>query len=229
VAKKLKQTWDGRVNTWHHNVTNSPGFEAIREEILRRAQPGPEDTCVELGAGTGFLTFPLAEAAGSVLAVDVSQAMTDRLDNEAKRAGRATVTAITSDVTRFSLPRQSVDLVVSNYVLHHVHNADKRAIVRQARRWLRPGGRMVVGDMMFGRGLSEGDGAILRAKARSLAAKGPGGYWRIAKNLLRYALRVGHERPAPPQFWIKAFEDAGFRDVNHVQVVEEAGVVWGHL
>jgi hypothetical protein len=113
--------------------------------------------------------------------------------------------------------------------MHRLYNADKRAIVRQARRWLRPGGRLVIGDMMFGRGLSSGDAEVLRAKTRSLAAKGPGGYWRIAKNLVRFGLRVGGQRPTPPQFWIKALQDAGFQDVGHVQVVQEGGVVWGRV
>jgi SAM-dependent methyltransferase len=226
---KLARMWNGRVGAWHHNVTNTLGFEAIRDEILRRAQPGPNDDCVDLGAATGFLVLPLAGVAGTVLAVHASQSMVDKLDAEAKIVGAGNVSTIAADLTKFALPWQSVDLVVSNYALHHVHNADKRAIVRRARRWLRPGGRLVVGDMMFGRGLSSGDGEILRAKTRSLAAKGPGGYWRIAKNLVRFGLRVGGERPAPPQFWIKALQDAGYSDVGHVQVVQEGGVVWGRV
>jgi SAM-dependent methyltransferase len=214
--------------SWHH-VTDSAAFEAVREEIVRLANPGPEDTGVDLGAGPGPLALPLAHVIGHVVAVDASPGMTDELRRRADAAGLTSFVTITADLTQFALPRESVDLVVSNYALHHVHNADKRAIVARARRWLRPGGRLVIGDMMFGRGLSNGDGAILRTKMRRLAAKGPGGYWRITKNLVKFGLHVGGTYPAPPQFWITALRDAGFQDVGHLQVVEEAGIVWGHL
>ena len=50
--------------------------------------------------------------------------------------------------------------------------------------------------MMFGRGGSRRDRDILRQKVIALAAKGPGGWWRIAKNLTRYGLGVGDEHPA---------------------------------
>ena len=61
----------------------------------------------------------------------------------------------------------------------------------------------------------------------ALAAKGPGGLWRIAKNLVRYGLRVGQEHPATPEFWQAALRDAGFTDVTFRPVVAEAGIVSG--
>ena len=42
----------------------------------------------------------------------------------------------------------------------------------------------------------------------ALAKKGPGGVWRIAKNLGRYGLGVGGEHPATPEFWLAALRDA---------------------
>ena len=44
-----------------------------------------------------------------------------------------------------------------------------------------PGGRLVIADMMFGRGGSRRGRAILRQKVAALAAKGVGGWWHIAK------------------------------------------------
>ena len=67
--------------------------------------------------------------------------------------------------------------------------------------------------MMFGRGGSQRDRQILHQKVVALAAKGPGGWWRIAKNLARYGLGVGQEHPATPEFWQAALRDAGFTDV----------------
>jgi len=80
---------------------------------------------------------------------------------------------------------------------------------------------------MFGRGASQRDRDILRQKVVALAAKGPGGWWRIAKNLVRYGLGVGQEHPATPEFWQAALRDAGFADVGFHPVVAEAGIVSG--
>jgi SAM-dependent methyltransferase len=131
------------------------------------------------------------------------------------------------DLKDFRLPDASADLIVSSYALHHLINADKRALVDRAAGWLRPGGRLVIADMMFGRGGSERDRAILRQKAAALAAKGPGGWWRIAKNLGRYGLGIGQEHPAPRELWTRALRDACFAEVEFEPIVAEAGLVHG--
>ena len=90
-----------------------------------------------------------------------------------------------------------------------------------------PWGALVIADMMFGRGASRRDRDILREKVTAFAVKGPAGWWRIAKNLTRYGLGVGHEHPATPQFWQLALRDADFTEVRFESVVAEAGIVSG--
>jgi 2-polyprenyl-3-methyl-5-hydroxy-6-metoxy-1,4-benzoquinol methylase len=227
MGEGLDGTWNDRVDSWHHHVTNSPAFDAVRQEVFRRAAADQHARCLDLGAGTGFLTLPLAGSVAHVVAVDIAPAMTEDLERRAKDEGVGNVETMACDLTTLRFADESFDAVVSNYALHHVTHVEKRALVARARRWLRPGGRLVVADMMFGRGLAAGDRRVLAAKAKALAAKGPGGLWRIAKNVTRLGLGVGDERPAPPEFWTSAFVDAGFVDVGHLQVVQEAGVVWG--
>lgn len=199
----------------------------MRGHLIDFSAPRPTDACVDLGAGTGFVTTALAPLVGSVLAVDISPAMAGSLADHAARAGLRNVRTEVADLRELRLPPDSADLIVSSYALHHLRDADKRMLVAEAARWLRPGGRIVVADMMFGRGTSQRDRQILRQKVAALAAKGPGGWWRIAKNLGRYGLRVGHEHPATPQFWQTALRDAGFTDVIFEPVVAEAGIVRG--
>jgi ubiquinone/menaquinone biosynthesis C-methylase UbiE len=149
------------------------------------------------------------------------------LAERAAQVGLGNVSTEVADLTEFELPPGSVDLIVSSYALHHLLDPDKQALVTRAARWLRPGGRLVVADMMFGRGASRRDRDILRQKAAALAAKGPGGWWRIVKNLTRYGLGVGQEHPATPEFWQATLRDAGFADVVFQPVVAEAGIVCG--
>jgi ubiquinone/menaquinone biosynthesis C-methylase UbiE len=191
------------------------------------SSPQPGDACVDLGAGTGFVTTALAPLVSSVLAVDISSAMTRSLAERAAQAGLANVSTRVADLKDLRLPPDSVDLIVSSYALHHLVNTDKRELVARAARWLRPGGSLVIADMMFGRGGTQRDRDILQQKVIALAAKGPGGWWRIAKNLARYGLGVGQEHPATPGFWQEALHEAGFTGVHFLPVVAEAGIVHG--
>jgi SAM-dependent methyltransferase len=223
----LERTWDKRVEKWHSHVTSAAAFGKVLDQLLRLAAPQEADECVDLGAGTGFVTTALAPRVSSVLAVDISAAMAASLLQRATAAGLANVSAEVADLARLSLPPGRADLVVSSYALHHLTDDEKRDLVARAAQWLRPDGRLVIADMMFGRGGSRRDRQILQQKVTALAAKGPGGWWRIAKNLGRYGLGVGQEHPATPEFWLAALRAAGFTEVAFQPVMAEAGIVRG--
>jgi ubiquinone/menaquinone biosynthesis C-methylase UbiE len=223
----LEQRWDKRVEQWHSHVTSGAAFEQVLRRLIELSSPKPTDACVDLGAGTGFVTTAMAPLVSSILAVDISAAMAASLAQRAARDGLRNVSTQVSDLKEFNLMPASADLVVSSYALHHLSDPDKQALVARAARWLRPGGRLVIADMMFGRGASQRDRDILRQKVIALAAKGPGGWWRIAKNLTRYGLGVGQEHPATPEFWQAALRDAEFTGVVFQPVIAEAGIVRG--
>ncbi len=221
--RALQSAWDRRAGSWHSHVNDTEAFRAIRDAVLARAAVGSDDEVVDLGAGTGFVTVPLAQRAKKVLAVDLSAAMLAKID----QADSPNIQIIAADIAAFDLPARSVDVVVSNYALHHLTDIQKAKLLHRAHRWLRPGGRIVIADMMLGRGLTARDRAIARAKVRALIRRGPGGLWRVAKNSVRFAFRIGSEQPLPPEQWIELLERAGFRNVDHDGVVAEAGLVWG--
>ena len=223
----VSQKWDKRVGQWHDHVTSTAAFGKVLDGILFVSRPKPSDVCVDLGAGSGFVTTALAPLVASVIAVDISPAMTEALAQRAAGAGLANVSTEITDLKDLRLPPSYADLIVSSYALHHLADADKRALTAHAAQGLRPGGRLVIADMMFGRGGSRRDRAILRQKVAALAAKGIGGWWRIAKNLARYGLRVGPEHPATPEFWQQALRDAGLAEVCFQPVAAEAGIVSG--
>ena len=183
--------------------------------MLAAAAPRPGDKVVDLGCGTGQLSLPLAERGARVLAVDISEEMIGRLHGKARERRLDRVEGVAMPIEDLSLPAGSVDLVVTSYALHHLRDADKSRVVAAVYRWLRPGGTLLVADMMFGRGGTSQDRAIIKSKVRALASKGIGGWWRIAKNAARYLLRV-QERPVPMAAWTAMLTRSGFAQVTEI-------------
>lgn len=196
------------------------------DAVLAAACPGPQMAVVDLGSGSGQLSIPFARKVRSVVAVDISAAMIELMMANAAAAGLGNIEGRVGPIESVELPPASVDLVVSNYALHHLRDPDKAAAIKAAAGWLRPGGRVVIGDMMFGRGASSRDRAIIASKASAMLSKGPGGWWRLAKNAVRFVARL-QERPVPVGRWVEIFLEAGLTEVRASPVVAEAAVVSG--
>lgn len=220
--RRQRRVWSGRVASWHHH--GSANLAKVTAAVIRAAAVRPGDVVVDLGCGAGQLSIPLAMQGAQVLGVDVSPGMTSMLRSQARRLGLDTLEAITVPVEELDLPTGSADLIVSSYALHHLRDADKATLLNAAARWLRPDGRLVIADMMFGRGGSAHDREIIRQKLHVLARKGPGGWWRIAKNVVRYQLRV-QERPISMEAWAKLLRKASFVSITATRIVAEAGLI----
>ncbi|MHB8378914.1 MAG: class I SAM-dependent methyltransferase [Acidimicrobiales bacterium] len=198
----------------------------VAAKAIEMADVRPGMVCVDLGCGGGRLAILLAKLGATVIGVDVSDAMIRRMESQAKSEGIDSLTGMVTPIENLSLPEGSVDLVITNYALHHLLDADKGKVVLATYRWLRPGGHLVVADMMLGRGATVQDRQVIASKIKIMAKKGIPGYWRILKNAGRYLFRV-HERPITPEAWSRLFEVAGFVNVERVNVVAEANVVKG--
>jgi hypothetical protein len=96
-----------------------------------------------------------------------------------------------------------------------VRFATQNTVRRQRRVW---SGRVVSWDKHGSAGLA--------AVTAALARKGPGGWWRIAKNAARYLLRV-QERPVSMSRWTAMLSAAGFAEVTAATIRAEAGLVTG--
>ena len=219
-----RQLWDRRAPKWE--AEGATGLQAVIEAVVEAAGAGPGTETVDLGCGSGQLTIPLAQLGAHVTAVDISPRMIDLVQERAAQEHLDHLSTRVAPIERLVLPSSSVDVVVTNYVLHHLRDTDKAAVVRAAATWLRPGGVLVVGDMMFGRGKTDRDRQIIRSKVSTMLGRGPAGWWRLTKNVFRFTLRL-RERPVSMDTWVRYFESAGLAGISTRSVVAEAGVVVG--
>ena len=221
-AKRERQLWDSRAESW--DVAGSAGLSQVVAAVLDACQVTGSQMALDLGCGSGQVTLPLAPGCSHVIAVDISAPSLERLDAKAREQGIDNVKTVASPIEALELPSASVDLVVTNYALHHLRDADKVLVLRRCLTWLRPGGRLVIGDMMFGRGASAEDRAIIASKARAFLVRGPAGWWRLAKNAVRFSLRV-REKPMTASRWEAVVREAGYENVQVSRIFAEACVL----
>jgi ubiquinone/menaquinone biosynthesis C-methylase UbiE len=220
----VAKDWDRHVRETEQ-LAQTPGFRRLRSRILARARPTPTDAVVDIGAGTGLLALGIAPVVSDVRAVDISPAMTRYLRSRTEQLGLDNVEPITATAIDLPMADCSATVVVSNYVYHHLGDADKERGLAEAYRVLRPGGRIVIGDMMFRPQLTDSRSRrVIGAKVKAFLKKGLPGLIRLLKNVLRY-VTGNWEQPADPAWWQQALQRAGFVEIDVQPLDHEGGII----
>ena len=147
--KKSIDEHAARFDEWaaEYDDDATPEYRACADLVVDHAAPTPEDTVLDLGTGTGAIALALAPQAGRVVGRDISEGMLEQARTKASEQG---LDNVEFGVGRFREPNVDgidVDIVVSNFAMHHLSDEEKREAIRTIA-GLNPR-RFVLGDVMF--------------------------------------------------------------------------------
>jgi ubiquinone/menaquinone biosynthesis C-methylase UbiE len=119
-----------------------------RERLREVLRPQPGERVLEIGPGTGYYTLDIAgwlEPEGKVEIFDLQQEFLDHVMRRAAARGQENLVPTQGDATALPYEDDSIDATVLTAVLGEI--PDPVAALREIRRVLEPGGRLVVGEL----------------------------------------------------------------------------------
>lgn len=108
----------------------------VEGRLLQSLELKPDETVLEIGTGSGFITACLAQMAKRVVSVDIHEQFTQEAAEKLKDKGITNVELETGDVMTGWQPEQAHDVLVVTGSVEEVPD--------HFRGWVNPGGRMFV-------------------------------------------------------------------------------------
>ncbi len=140
---KLRSYFDELAGRFGRNYVPGRSWEGLAEVLLRLLPPL---VIADLGAGEGTIALLLAQRAERVIAVDSSPKMVEYGTGVARSNGVKNLEYRLGDLEELPIKNAKVDLALLHQSLHHAIHPQKA--IEEARRILRPGGRIVILDLV---------------------------------------------------------------------------------
>ena len=128
--------------TEHLQDIDSP-FQKYRvDKVLQIYEPGPEERVLDLGCGWGTFCWVLGPRVAEIVGVDFSQKSIELCEDQLARSAIDGVSFLCADARDTGLDAESFDLVIGADLVEHLYPEDSGAVVAEAFRVLKKGGRL---------------------------------------------------------------------------------------
>ena len=118
------------------------------EKVIAELGIIPGQRVADLGSGSGYFTFTLADAVrpdGIVYAIDVDTAMNEDLARRARERGYENIEIVMASYEDPKIPGGGVDLIFVSNTYHHI-TENRQEYFDNVRRYLKPDGRVAIID-----------------------------------------------------------------------------------
>ncbi len=156
MISKQEKKWNFDEYAWIQNYDDQMRkIERLRydytlDEVVVRAEAKGYEKVLDIGTGTGNLAIKFLEKGCRVVGLDPSSKLLAMAENKALEwSGRFQVKLCEDPFLKIPFPDATFNIVASTYAIHHLTDDAKRLSVREMKRVLKPGGRIVIGDVMF--------------------------------------------------------------------------------
>jgi ubiquinone/menaquinone biosynthesis C-methylase UbiE len=137
--------FDERAKDWDANPLRVDRARVTAQAIREMLPLRPGMTALELGCGTGLLSFALQQDFASITLADTSLGMLDVLSDKIKAAGVDNMYPLQLDLASDPLPASRFDVIYSLMTMHHIPGTDQ--ILRQCHALIAPGGYLCIADL----------------------------------------------------------------------------------
>ncbi|MEJ5265674.1 MAG: class I SAM-dependent methyltransferase [Bacteroidales bacterium] len=139
------QAFDQKARTWDDNPIHHERSQAIATLLLERIPIAPSMKALEMGAGTGILSFLLKDKFQKIVLMDSSPEMIRVSQEKIVQQKVTNLFPVLCDLEKENFHTEAFDVIFSQMVFHHI--TDIEAMARKLYGMLKEGGYIAIADL----------------------------------------------------------------------------------
>jgi len=192
-----------------YSKSTSHAQGADLEALIRDLKPKKSEVALDVATGTGFTAIALSGRVGHVTGIDTTDEMLVQAGRLARERGRTNVRFELGDAMKIGYPDSCFDIVTSRRATHHFENIPR--FIREAKRVIRPGGRLGIVDMSPPEGAEAFSNRIERLRDGSHVRAFTPAAWKSMVSKAGFHIRSSEVLGEPVTFekWLYPVETSG--------------------